>query len=99
MFGLITFPILHKLFFAGKKKDAVKSTLRRLTAAKLIAPLPLIDKRVYYQLTPNGCAVLEPPHATAPVASARRHSRKDTCPFFLLRTTVNPQNALHPRPQ
>lgn len=61
LYGLGTTESLHQLFFAGKKLDAVKSTLRRLgsAGAKLLVKEVINgSRRVYYRLTPKGATAI-----------------------------------------
>lgn len=61
-YGLIVPEFLHAQRFAGKERDAVKSTLRRLYGRPphhlYLRPEPLDDKRVYYRLTSKGCRLI-----------------------------------------
>lgn len=61
------FEVIHIVFFAGLKPDAVKSTLRRLKNAKpaLIRANPLYGQRVYYQLTFAGARAIDTSHRKA----------------------------------
>jgi hypothetical protein len=78
VFGMTIFTVLHRLFFPGKKNDAVKSTLRRLFDEKLIFSKKLIEKRVCYQLTPKACALVgaarDRARALGPHARAERYA-------------------------
>ena len=75
----VTVEVLHRKFFAGQKRDAVKSTLRRLqgkdTGRKLIESEPLDDQRVYYRDTREGARVVGAPPSVAdplgPIAKIR----------------------------
>lgn len=57
-FGISTFEVIHYLFFKGRHRDAVKSTLRRLCGKgptyRYLRPVPLYGSRVVYQLTWRG---------------------------------------------
>ena len=62
-----TAEVLHRRFFPSKKRDALKSTLRRLmdeeTGPPLVTSEPLDDRRVYYRLTHEGARLLGAPAA------------------------------------
>lgn len=61
-FGFSLFEIIHTLYFKGKARDAVKSTLRRLCGKgptyRFLRPVPLYGSRVAYQLTHRGAAAV-----------------------------------------
>ena len=61
-FGISTFEVIHHLYFAGKHRDAVKSTLRRLCGKeptyRILRPVPLFGSRVVYQLTWRGARLI-----------------------------------------
>lgn len=56
---LLTFEVLHRLFFPNQPVDAVKSTLRRLTTQhRVLKAEPLDSHRVYYRLTKRAARLL-----------------------------------------
>ena len=61
-FGISTFEVIHYLYFKGKHRDAVKSTLRRLCGKgptyRFLRPVPLYGSRVVYQLTWRGASLV-----------------------------------------
>jgi hypothetical protein len=60
--GGATAEVLHRRFFPSNKRDALKSTIRRLSDGKNSAPLvvsePLDERRVYYRLTHEGARLI-----------------------------------------
>ena len=64
-----TAEVLHRRFFPSNKRDALKSTLRRLADGKIGTPLvasePLDDCRVYYRLTHEGARLIGVPATAA----------------------------------
>ncbi len=56
---IVTFEVLRRVFFDGKQKDAVKSTLRRLCGRyRLLTTEQLDARRGYYRLTQRAAALL-----------------------------------------
>ncbi|APZ96366.1 hypothetical protein [Fuerstiella marisgermanici] len=55
-FHSATVDVLHRRFFAEKKVEAVRSTLRRLSTGphQVVQSVPLDGRRAWYQLTPQG---------------------------------------------
>ncbi len=74
-----TAEVLHRRFFPSNKRDALKSTIRRLSGDKnsppLVASRPLDDRRVYYQVTPDGAGLIgkrsDAPDPLGPSAKTR----------------------------
>lgn len=58
-YRMTTTDVLHSLFFDGKAKDAVRSTLRRLQGAEYISSASLAPpRRCYYHLASRGARLL-----------------------------------------